>query len=113
MGLPNEHDLQRAILLGHAPQTNPIREQQFRALVNCRTPGKTDGEYLLFHLDMRLALNLLQQGAFGGSMSLSDFVERDSADVAEVQIVPPPLRDVPVVEFAECRRRPGDRMNSI
>src|SRR6266567_967174 len=113
MGLSAEDDLQGAKLLGQPPQAIPVREQQFRPLVRRRAPRKTDRKQLLVQLHLRLAVYLLQQNAFRGGVSLVDFHQRDSARVAEVQIVPPPLRDVPVVELAECRSRPGDRVHSI
>lgn len=97
-------DLQGAASPDDRPEAGHIAEQQVGAFVRRGPAGEADSSGRSRRGAPPPALYLFQESCLGLGVAAPDLLERDADRVAEVVVVPSPLRDVP----AKSRRNGGD-----
>jgi hypothetical protein len=113
MRLAREHHLERPRHAGNSPQSVRIGEQQVGPLVR-RDPAR-EPERQRVRIESRAGppFHLRQQVALARGVRGEDFDRREADGVAKIEIVSPPLPEVPVIQRAERVGRPGEGVDPV
>src|SRR5689334_24811870 len=107
MRLPGIDELHRADLTGNLLQTFPIRKKQIAPFVRSCPARETQCKNPFVELNAGEPSNMVKQFLFGLQMGLPDDCKRYIDRIAQIAVVPAPLRQYSIIKLRERSARPG------